>query len=420
MKFTDNTIVLQSFTEFSRFIRLLGVDEKKIDEQDGLLQLAMDLHNERGALLCKSGTQLSNVLYAKLENVATGGDLTVEIAKNEKINRRLADIVVSALVVEMNHADIAQKVGASLFEAYQSDIEKIATSVLAENPLTYLFFEPGAFQLSGDGEFRGFEKSMVQGLRILLIAMGIAMSGDHVPDDLGVVFTAGMLQALVAVRAEQQTKKETNKKKITQLKQTYLEELQKYAGVEDVAVSALRNVFRHETKDYGYVSGTDVEHTVAKILYVALYFHGLVFLGSGHANTVKVLKQIYSLSKRGVFGEEVVEKLAYWIEKVAVFRFYKILDSLRTQCLKGEDRTDVPVPYPTRGTSTPTLFICRENDQDCPHLSSALMQINVTVPEDKLASGSYTKCVYLTRELQKFYDEYYDRIKEEINAAVKG
>ncbi|HHL70894.1 MAG TPA: hypothetical protein ENJ29_00160 [Bacteroidetes bacterium] len=420
MRFSEKTILFDSFFEFSRFLRLLGVDEKKIDDQDGLLYLAMDLHNERGALLCKSGTQVSAALYHKLENVSSGGRIQIELAKNEKITGRLADIVVSALIVEMNHTDIAQKVGASLFEAYQASIEKVAKEALSGSQLTYLFFEEGAFQLKGDGEFNGFEKSMVHGLRILLIAMGIALSGENVPDNMNAVFTAGVLQALLTVRSEQVNEKETDKQKIIQWKLTQLAELQKIDGVDETAVQALKHVFKHDVKDYSYVAGIEAQHTVAKILYVALYFHGAVFLSSGNSKTVKILKQIYSLSKRGVFDEAIVEKLAYWIEKVAVFRFYKILDFLRTQCAKGADRTDVPVPYPTRGTSTPTLFLCRENDQTCPHLSSALMQINVTVAEGKLSSGSYTKCIKLTRELQKFYDEYYERIKEEINADVKN
>jgi len=181
MRFSEKTILFDSFFEFSCFLRLLGVDEKKIDDQDGLLYLAMDLHNERGAL--------------------------------EKIAGRLADIVVSALIVEMNHTDIAQKVGASLFEAYQARIEKIAKEALSGSQLTYLFFEEGAFQLKGDGEFNGFEKSMVHGLRILLIAMGIALSGENVPDNMNAVFMAGVLQALLTVESEQAGGKETDKQK---------------------------------------------------------------------------------------------------------------------------------------------------------------------------------------------------------------
>jgi hypothetical protein len=71
------------------------------------------------------------------------------------------------------------------------------------------------------------------------------------------------------------------------------------------------------------------------------------------------------------------------------------------------------------GFKSPTLFVCKSNKETCEHYEKSLKAVSLVKAVGCLAEGKYARCMLTSPQLQEFYSEHYDDIKEDIKQLPK-
>ena len=65
------------------------------------------------------------------------------------------------------------------------------------------------------------------------------------------------------------------------------------------------------------------------------------------------------------------------------------------------------------GFKSPVIYVCKGNINTCKHYVSSSKSVTLFKKTGDLEVGSYGRCEWLSSELIKFYDKYYEQIKED-------
>ncbi|KAA3656117.1 MAG: hypothetical protein DWQ10_16105 [Calditrichaeota bacterium] len=421
MQFTDKTIILATFHEFELFTIFLEQDMRSKIEADWLCTLAKDLKNEKNAILCRAEKQIDSHIFSLLEKVQDRNPefiFNIEIWKNKEIKENLIEVIKNAFLVQMNAQYIIDKTGKPIFDYYDDQFLHMVGLALDSEPILYSFFEPPFFNLNTKNGGYAFGKTILMGIRRALFAMGIYFTSKEEKDDN---FSKNLLLAALMSSFDQseiETKKLKEahyRKKAIEITKDNKEKYLKKMDLPPVVGKAIDHLNESILAgNYAYIDLDDEAATLAQIAAVGIQFEQLISVESETSmQGSRALDIIYLLTKSNKLKQQPVDNLAHWLEMKEVFRFYKTLERLENSCKFGPNGSNLAVPYPMRGIGSPTLFVCKENHTDCDHLSSAFKKINIQEATYKLRYGAYTKCIWLTKELQEYYKKYYSKIKEE-------
>ncbi|KAA3610641.1 MAG: hypothetical protein DWQ05_21735 [Calditrichaeota bacterium] len=421
MHFTEKTIVLSTFHEFELFASFLHLDLRSKIEQDWNLTLAKDIKNEKDAVLCRAGKEFDSHIFSLLEKMhERNADFTceVEIAKQAEIQNKLIEIFNKTVHSQMNCKNILNKIEKPIFDYYDDRYSQIMNLALKNERLLFTFFEPDFFTLQEKNNNEVFTKEILVGISRTLLALGIAFTSKKEREDdffLKLFLTAMVLSfcflKIVTKKLNDKTYRANALTIALENKTKYLKNLQLPKEVDTAIDLVLQSKF---AADYSYLKLDEESAELAQIVAVADYFEQLLSVDAERpVNGAGALDIIYVLSKKDQLKKEPIDNLARWLQMKEIFRFYKTLERLETSCTFGPKNENLAVPYPMRGIGSPTLFLCKGNNVDCQHLSSAFKKINLHEATYKLRYGAYTKCIWLTQELKDYYKKYYSKIKEE-------
>ncbi|MCB9503432.1 MAG: hypothetical protein H6696_15990 [Deferribacteres bacterium] len=390
-------------------------------EQDLLCTLAKDLKNENNALLCRAEKKIDSHIFSLLEKVYESNPnfvFNIEIWKNDEIKIKLKEVFKNAVLVQMNANYIIEKTGKSIFDHYDEKLINTVYQALENDFVLYALYDAQFFNLKSKSGRYAFSKQILMAIRRALFSLGIEFTADKEREKD--FYTKLFLTAFAAsfILAEIQSNKlseDTYRKKAGEViknnKAKYLKKMTIPPEIEK-AVDHLIQGLLHS--DYAYLKLNSEPALLAQIVSVGMQFEQLISPDAEmQVAGSRALDIIYVLAKHNKFQKDAVDTLAHWLEMKEVFRFYKTLERLENSCKFGPNGTNLAVPYPMRGIGSPTLFVCKGNYTDCNHLSSAFKKINIQEANYKLNFGAYTKCIWLTKELQEYYQKYYSKIKEE-------
>jgi len=120
---------------------------------------------------------------------------------------------------------------------------------------------------------------------------------------------------------------------------------------------------------------------------------------------------------RSKVNPTVVKALTLALQFNDIFDFYQEMENLKNLC--RFDGGKHGLPYPMNGFKSPTLFVCKDQKNDCEHFEKSLKAVNVVTNLEDLPIGKYARCTIATHKLLEFYRGHYGEIKEDFKKSGK-
>ena len=124
-----------------------------------------------------------------------------------------------------------------------------------------------------------------------------------------------------------------------------------------------------------------------------------------------VVDKLNVRTAEGKLNGPIIAQLTLGLKFEEMFDFYQEINRLSNMCPHGTHSW----PYPMTGFKSPVLFVCKVSLRECEYYQSSVKAITVIKETGGLEEGAYGRCQLTTPELQKFYDEHYLEIKEDVS-----
>ena len=122
-----------------------------------------------------------------------------------------------------------------------------------------------------------------------------------------------------------------------------------------------------------------------------------------------VVDQLYVMATNNELKKIYVDMLATGLKFGYLFDFYYEIEKLNKACPYGKHGR----PYPMTGFKSPVIYVCKGNVTTCKHYVSSSKAVTIFKKVGELNEGTYGRCEWLSNGLIKFYDKFYEQIKEE-------
>lgn len=125
----------------------------------------------------------------------------------------------------------------------------------------------------------------------------------------------------------------------------------------------------------------------------------------------KATDKMYVEAQNKAFVKAYVDALAKGLRFGQLFDFYYEIDRLNNACTFG--RGKFGCSYPMTGFKSPVIYVCSGHMVKCPYYVGNTKSVTIFKKIGALEEGAYGRCELLSDQLIKFYETFYDQIKEE-------
>jgi len=180
-------------------------------------------------------------------------------------------------------------------------------------------------------------------------------------------------------------------------------------GMANEVVEGLKLVANYNSENPEWIEKDDPIADLANIVLVADMLDTRITGLFGNPSAPKdVVDNLYVTATQGKVAKTYVDALAKGMTFGYLFDFYYEVEKLNKSCPYSHGRA-----YPMTGFKSPVIYVCKGRLSTCPHYGASAKAVTVIRPNSGLDEGSYGRCEWLSRALIKFYDGFYDQIKED-------
>jgi len=181
-------------------------------------------------------------------------------------------------------------------------------------------------------------------------------------------------------------------------------------GLDSKVVEAIKycNDFNQGKKDF--IDKDDKASDYANVAITANIFDTKVSGLFGNAVLPKAaVDQLYMMATNKEIKKVYVDALAKNFKFGYLFDFYYEIEKLNKACPYGQYGR----PYPMTGFKSPVIYVCKGRVTTCKHYVSSSKAVTIFKKVGDLEEGSYGRCEWISNLLIKFYDKFYEQIKED-------
>lgn len=174
-------------------------------------------------------------------------------------------------------------------------------------------------------------------------------------------------------------------------------------------MDAIRLLHEYYMGRIGFLDKEDWTSVMTNIVLVAEIFsrkESGLFSAPFEAKDIVDQMNVSMMDKK--LNKRAVQVLTLGLNLQDIFDFYEEIEYLVKECIHKNSG----FPYPLEGFKSPTLFICRDNINDCQYLEGSLKAVTIVKPLGSLKPGRYHRCWLLTPKLLLFYSSHYKEIKK--------
>ncbi|MFC1556481.1 HD domain-containing protein [candidate division KSB1 bacterium] len=415
---TPGTLNFDNLKAFMRIMKF-NPEVKKLFPKGFILAEPID--NNTGGILYPKDTELNAERVERLQQLKEKKpDYSFEIIL--KKGKKVADYFRNHIKKDFNKL-IKSKKNKNEFRTSIGGLEKILElyldDILKDDELIYLLFHGRSIDeyTSKSGIPRYFYHSInvsIFALEIMqnaLMTIGIRFNKP----DLINIATLGLLHDMGAI----ENVGKYTKLPVEKQKEYYLQEAAqsfmaaKKINLDNDFIQALKKFGAYHRGDKEVVikkkEEEDLDVKYANILITADVMDHMVSGLFGDPVPVKAaMDQLYVMANNKELRKGFVDTLAKGLKLDDLFDFYHELERLKKMCLFKKYAR----PYPMLGFKSPVLVLCGGKRNDCPEHAKSLKAVRLFKPSSNLEPGAYGRCNLLSSELMKFYESYYDDIKE--------
>lgn len=186
-------------------------------------------------------------------------------------------------------------------------------------------------------------------------------------------------------------------------------------GANDDVVQAIKYCVNHTDGNNEFTDKEESSAEYANICLVACLFNSQISGLFGNAATAKnVIDQLYVKATNNELPKVYVDALAQSLQFGFLFDFYYEIEKLNKACPYGKHGR----AYPMKGFKSPVIYVCKGHLSKCRYFTASSKAVTIFKKIGDLEPNSYGRCEWLSSELIKFYDKFYEQIKED--TAAKG
>ena len=179
--------------------------------------------------------------------------------------------------------------------------------------------------------------------------------------------------------------------------------------MDQEVIEALKLVASYTPAKPDFVDRDDRVGDLANVVVVANEFNTRTVGLYGNSSAPKdVVDKLYVAATEGKIQKTFVDALAKGLTFGYLFDFYFEVEKLNKSCPYSYSRA-----YPMTGFKSPVIYVCKGKLSTCPHYGASSKAVTVIRPNSGLEEGSYGRCEWLSKALIKFYDAFYEQIKED-------
>ena len=180
-------------------------------------------------------------------------------------------------------------------------------------------------------------------------------------------------------------------------------------GLSELTIETIKLMSGYHDDQLDFLTKDTTQADVAAIAVTADIFNLKVSgLFANPDQPKNVADKLYVLASEDKLKKIHVDALAKGLKFDMLFDFYYEIEKLNNSCPYGHSRA-----YPLTGFKSPVIYVCKAKLDTCKHYATSAKAVTIFRATSGLEEGSYGRCKWLSNALIKFYEEFYEQIKEE-------
>ena len=400
----QSTIDITGIDSVAQFTRYNPHDENPFI--DGL-ELAEDLKSASGTIFYTRGTMISHQRISKLIQINESNpnmELLFRIKRSEQLIQNFRDEIKQQMqkLLKQRGGDEGFQ---NLLSHISDNIENLIDEALSEENVVLAIYKMKFICESND------KKSSVlffnHSINVALVSLAIAsskrystiISGDKAK--LVQVCKAGLFHNYGALSQINNILKYSPE----QIFEQYWDANQKgfftlvNLNLNFEIMDSIRFICDYYSGKKDFIIKDDWAAIIANIVLVAdTYLQKETGLFTAPLATKEIIDHLNIRAAENDLSEMAVDALTQGLSFKYISEFYKTIETLCKKCKHNSG-----VPYPLTGFRSPTLYVCKNNVEKCPHIEGFLYSVFVKQPTGLLKQGKYHRCVALTEMLNSYY-----------------
>ncbi len=417
MVINPETVEFDSLESLEAFI--LYQPNMKIGSDAGFL-LADNLLNQKGGILYPKGMDLDGDRLARLRRLHENNpewEFSFSLLKNDRLKKTLASRIINQFE-RILKARKGKNEYRRLMERVEKLLEKYQDELFSLDDFVYVFYQTWFTELSNSED--GRTPYFWHQLSTTLWALGIVNQAHQVlgikfenEDYLRVLQTA-ILKNMAGIEGVAFAKKKTPE----ELQAMYIQaNSNSYAVAKRLQMAAevcdaVRLCSDYDQGKRDMVTQDDAASKYANIVIAADFFDSRILgLFAQPKPPQEAADKMYVAAQEKHFVKAYVDALAKGLKFGQLFDFYFEIERLSNACSFGPGK--LGRPYPMTGFKSPVIYVCKGHMVKCPYFSASTKSVTIFKKIGDLDEGSYGRCELLSKQLLRFYEQFYDQIKEE-------
>ncbi len=381
--------------------------------------LAENLSNPKGAILYPKGTELNTEKIERLIKLRDNNSdwkFSFSIEKSEKLNNTLRERIFSDF-----KRFIASKESRTEFRKFMEKVtnifEKYKNEIVNNIEMIYTLYKIRFIEeMNNPEKMTPFYNHLINTCLFMMGILGNCVKytdrkfrSEDIIKGAQVALLSGIGGAnLIEIFAassyeEQKIRFEEGNKNSSAAMASNLD-------MEPDVIEAIKLCSDYPNKRENILDKDDNVSDYANIAVIASIFNARISgLYGDPAAPKNVVDNLYILSQNNEVKKLFVNVLAKSIKLGYLFDFYYEIEKLSKACPYGKHGR----PYPMTGFKSPVIYVCRGNVAKCRHYVSSSKSVTLFKKTGDLEVGGYGRCEWISNELIKFYDEFYEQIKED-------
>ena len=412
MVINPETIEFDSLESLQAFI--IYQKKAKIGKNAGFL-LAENLLNQKGGILYPQGMDLDEDRIVRLQRLHENNpewEFSFSLQKNDKLCKTLLTRILGQCGRIIKSRKGKQEYR-RLYEKIEKMLEMYTDEIFKPDDFVYALYQ--AWFTESINSESGRNLYFLHLLSSMLLSLGVIQQAHqtmHLPfgrEDYVKAAQTSLLRNIAGVEGVAFAKKKTPE----QLFEMYVQANGNSAVVAGrlqmppEVLEAVKYCSEHDKGNYDFIDKDTPESKLANIVITADYFDLKVMeLFSPAEPPQRAADKMYVEAQDGKFVKVYVDSLAKGMRFGQLFDFYFEIERLNNACTFGPGK--LGRPYPMTGVKSPVIYVCGAHKEKCEHFSVSTKSVTIFKKVGDLEEGSYGRCEFLSKQLIKFYDEYYE------------
>lgn len=418
---TEDAIVIEGIKTLIAFSKYHPI--KKDTVLKGLY-LAEDLLNEKGGVLYSSGTELDHQVITRLvktQDLNPETTFQFKVQRSPELTRTLVNRIISD-VVRLIRLRSSSKTYSFLFTGQEKQIVQYITEVFTGEDILYALYQQK--MMTELVKIKEPAQYYNHALNVAIFSVALARSDNFKDWNWGKDNYLELVKAAIlhnfgsVVKFEDILSKNEEFRKDEYLKA--LKETDTHTGEFSLGADAketIHKVIEHFEDPSKLINDTEVSGLYANMILIAdIFCNGIQGLFKARLSPRDSVDAMNVQAVEGKLHPKIVEALTQGLTFIDMFDFYREIKRLTRECPYGE----YAWPYPMTGFKSPVVFVCKVHKKTCEHYEAGMKAITTYKETGGLAEGQYCRCQLTTPQLQRFYEDHYEEIKEEVVLKALG